>query len=336
MAPPRSPSTVIGGTSLPQLKRSPSRQERVLRAFANRADGAPELERLEEAQDNAQQYADRLRDREQAARRIMSSRPSVVNLARSESSLSSTGSMGDDHELAVHRAVRETARDCMRREELARRHEATRQASQLAEMRAAALEARRRDEQQRLRAREKLEDEFAARKLELTRARRNNTSSGREVRESEKQDVLRVRQADASRLSEERARRAQAREEARGAQKQKAERAEAEREASFEAQRKARKELRSRVLANRADEEQRAFATILLEAEGVLARLDAAVQLGPPYPRDEPLDRLQMRRESAQRRVAAAQHNLEMASLRARDPTAALAAQPADVPTPAN
>ena len=148
--------------------------------------------------------------------------------------------------------MRETARDCVRREELARRMQRAKSASDLAHGRAAALEMQRVEEQRQLRIKQQEEADRLERRLGVEQERLNRSVSFGHLREEERQAHQKQQSLEEAKIRDERAAHAKAREERQLERKMKQEREETERELANERRRKEKTELQLQLVAAKA------------------------------------------------------------------------------------
>ena len=112
----------------------------------------------------------------------------------------------------VQEAVREAARDCIRREEIMRRHRVAVRAETEARRVSEMLENKKREERLKLAYKTKQEGEWLALQMEREATRRLNASSSMAVREEEKKQIAEIRAKHDDRLRNEKERRAKLRE----------------------------------------------------------------------------------------------------------------------------
>ena len=144
-------------------------------------------------------------------------------------------------------AMRETALDCVRKEELARRTARAKSASDLAAMRSSALEMQREDERRQLQLRREQEAARLEAKMQVEQARLNRAVSFGSLREEEKQAFLKQKSIEDAKIVEERNARAQAREDRQKEKKQKEQLEEEARELSTALRRKEKKDMELRL-----------------------------------------------------------------------------------------
>lgn len=149
-------------------------------------------------------------------------------------------------------AMRETARDCVRREELARRMQRAKSASDLAHKRAEALEMQRVEEQRQLYLKKQEEADRLERRLNVEQERLNRSVSFGHLREEERQAIQKQHSLEQAKIQEERAAHAKAREERQNERKMKLEREEMERELANERRRKEKADMQVQLVAAKA------------------------------------------------------------------------------------
>jgi hypothetical protein len=184
------------------------------------------------------------------SRQQLSRSSTTGSLSRARSA--KAGTMLEGGEQRMKEAMRETARDCVRREELARRMQRAKSASDLARGRAEALEMQREEEQSELLIKQQKEADRLERKLEVEQERLNRSVSFGNLREEERQAHLKQLSLEQAKVLEERAALAKAREERQNERKQKAEREELQRELVNERRRKEKADMQVQLIAAKA------------------------------------------------------------------------------------
>lgn len=154
----------------------------------------------------------------------------------------------------VHEAVRETARDCVRREELHRRRALAERAEADAKRRVDALDFKRREEAAKLAIKEEEERQLVRKLAAREESRLTQTFSTASLREDERKTMMEIRATHENHLKAERDRRAQQREQALAEKKVAEEIAEVEKEMALAARKRDKERLRQRQAANKAEE----------------------------------------------------------------------------------
>lgn len=144
------------------------------------------------------------------------------------------------NEKRIKEALRETARDCVRRDELARRMERARTASELAFFRAEALEMERVEEKRQLELKQQEEANRVERKLAVEAGRLSRSVSFGHLREEERERIQQQENIKQAKIREEKDARAKAKEEQQRAKQIKKEQEEVARELANERRRKER------------------------------------------------------------------------------------------------
>lgn len=192
-----------------------------------------------------EQCGERLRE----ARLAFARTPTKGSLrARSAKSISPL----EANEQKLKEAMRETARDCVRRDELQRRLERAKSASDLAHFRRAALEMEKEEEKRQLELKQKKEAERVEAKLAVEAGRLSRSVSFGHLREEERQRLQEQEEAKNAKLREERANRANAREEQKRLKQEKLQREEEARELANERRRKEKAQANLALIAVKA------------------------------------------------------------------------------------
>jgi len=259
-----------------------------------------------------------------ARRTLLNSRDGRV--AGNSRSHSHTALQSSKSEQQFAEAIRETARESARKEELRKRQETAKRAAELATRRAAELESQRQLEEQRREAAAQREQDWLARKMELEDARARGQLDNSSEREAEKQMVEQRRQAHSQMLKgmvEARAKERESREEAR---KVRIEALELAREQADEARRRERESMRLVTLSNRAAELARSSEQVWIQAQTMAARCEADVlrkqdmlrslhdDAEPPRDALAALEKLEKRLEGARMREVSAKQQFDSAT----------------------
>ena len=226
--------------------------------------------------------ADRLQA-EAAARQseVRKLQPSVLSARKT---LTSTGHLRPNTSDAMlarqvrQEAIRETARDCVRREEMQRLAQMAKSATKLAERQAEAVERVEAWEREELSTRQRIHESWVARKLEYEDLRLSRALSNVEERSGEKKaiEAKKAAEEEAQKASSEA--RAKEREARRQAKKDKAEKAEIQREEREERNRKGRVDLQATLAANRAEALAQHSEVVWLQAQAVASRYAAELE----------------------------------------------------------
>jgi len=184
-----------------------------------------------------------------------------------------------EEERVRHEAVREMARDCVRREQLAKLTDSYRSQQQYAERRAQQLEMKKLEERRKVQMKEQQEDEWLAHRLAAEEQRMARSFSSSAMREEERQKLAAVRDEHDRRMREERDRRTQVREARLKEKKERAEIAEDQRIQGQEQRRREREALRLRMQGTQAEEDSRRLYQVWNEAEAVLKRRQQELEM---------------------------------------------------------
>ena len=259
------------------------------RLQANAAMLHRDVETIELGEDLARRMADKHHADLEAKRMVDSKRETGVRSARRTLLQSRDGRVAGNSRsvasLAPHtrsaqafaEAIRETARDCIRKEELSKLRKQTQEAAELARRRAHSLETHREEEEEKVEARARHEAAWLQRKLDFEEARLRGQLSSATEREAQKADVERQRKAHETLLRETLDARAKEREVRAQQKKAKAEAAELAREAADEMRRKEKVSLRLIREANHTAELARAMEKVWIKADAVAARCQSEV-----------------------------------------------------------
>ena len=169
-------------------------------------------------------------------------------------------------------AVREVTRDCVRRDELAKRKTAAMKAAELAQYREEELEMQRQEQQARRVVKIREEEAWLKRKMELEGSRLNHIGNERSIKAELQKALQQAKEKHEKRIAEERASHLAAKDTIRELRRKRAEKLEEEREALLEMRRKEKAQLESARLAQKAEERARKAMGVWHEAEAVAER----------------------------------------------------------------
>jgi len=295
------------------------------------------VERQELGEQTARQEADRLGVEASALQNEVAKSQSSVLAARS--TLLSTqhyrpSTVTDTMLTRQQRqeAMRETARDCVRREAAQRRAEAAHSASKLAERQAQQVAQTEVWERHEVALRERLHEAALARKMGYEDLRKSRALSHGDEREAEKRATEARKRAEEERQKESSAVRAKEREARKVAKKEKAESMEVAREHADAKRRTFRAELQANLAANRAEKAAQQKEAVWIQAQAVERKLKAELErkrqevIGRALELDEQrkclaseLEGLQRKLEIAQGRCLKAKENYEESATAARE-----------------
>jgi len=237
-------------------------------------------------------------------------------------------------------AIRETARDCMRKEQLNQLRAQAAQAENLANQRADELEHQRQSEEERVQRRAHHEEAWLQRKVDFEEARLRGMLSSATEREDAKAEVTKRRNEHEAALREVANQRAADREARAQEKRLKAEAAEVAKEVADEKRRKEKLSLHLIKVANRAAELNRAAEQVWIQADALASRCQSDLDrlrntanlLGNEPPEEEHerlLKKLQVAQErskSAKKQFDEATHEANAAERKAKE--AVLAVKP--------
>jgi len=254
------------------------------RLAANVAVRDSQVGNIDEARQHSHKMAQRRAAEMESFRLIDSIRESEARTARRSllSARSSWLTTMEGHqsksEQSLREAVRETARECVRKEELKKRKAAARQATELANKRAEEFVFQAKEARKFQDMKTRQEQEWLQRKIDFEDLRLKRQLSNDFERVAEREQGEARRRAEHERLQEERAARAKQKEDIKLAEKLKAEVAEEEKLKADAKRRKEKEELRANVAANKAEELCRHSEQVWIQAQAVAACTEAEVE----------------------------------------------------------